>query len=127
MFKEIILKRFELEHDLDIAMVNKAYRNQGPFKKTYVVHDPDNGQEGTDLFPEDCDEDDLDNKVDTSQGFTPHEPLLMATGDYFEENPDDTDAYKEVEICEVCYLKVFGDECCEDDPSDIESNADSEG
>ena len=50
----------------------------------------------------------------------------MATGDYFEENPDDTEPYEEVEICGVAYLSVYGIECDEDDPSDGESNADSE-
>ena len=55
--------------------------------KTYVVHDPEHGQEGTELNPEDFDEDNLDEKIETSEGYNPPQPVLMATGDFFEEKP----------------------------------------
>ena len=79
-----------MKHELDCSMVEKAFKNRGRFNahKTYVVHDPENDLEGTDLFPEDCDEDCLDDKVDVRDGFSPNQPALMATGPFFDENPE---------------------------------------
>ena len=59
--RKVILDRYELKHELDITMVDRAYKNRGRYEpnKTYVVHDPANGIEGTDLYTEDCDEEQL--------------------------------------------------------------------
>mgnify|MGYP003315258050 CR=1 FL=1 len=103
------MKKFELKHELDYTMVDRAFRNRGGRfpHKTYITHYPENGAEGTDLAPEDCDEDVLDEQVDTSQGYTPAQPTLVATGDFFEENPEDNDPYHELEVCEVCFIKCL--------------------
>ncbi len=66
--KRIILDRYELKHELDCSMVENAYKNRGHHNvsQTYIVHDPLNNVEGTDLFPADCVEEDLDSNVDLS-------------------------------------------------------------
>ncbi len=116
-----------MKHELDCTVVDRAFKNRGRFNVhiTYVVDDLGQGIEGTDLFPEDCDEDVIDDRVDLQQGFSPTQPRMMATGDYFDENPeDDRDSYYEIEPCEVCWINAYGQECDEDesDPSDTESN-----
>ena len=60
--------------------LKKAYKNRGRFDaaKTYVVHNPQENIEGTDLFCEDCDEEYLDERVDLQQGFQPHAPVFIA-------------------------------------------------
>ena len=57
-FKKVILDRYEQKHELDCSMAEKAFKNRGRFEaaKTYVVHNPQENVEGTDLFCEDCDE-----------------------------------------------------------------------
>ena len=75
-FKKNILDRYEQKHELDCSMVEKAFKNRGRFNaaKTYVVHNPQENVDGTDLFPEDCDEEYLDERVDLQQGVQPHAP-----------------------------------------------------
>ena len=46
--------------------------------KTYVVHKPQENDDGTDLCCEDCDEDYIDERVDLQQGFQPHAPVFIA-------------------------------------------------
>ena len=76
-------------------MVQNSYKTRQGRSPVYVVDDPDNELIGTDLWPEDCDEDDVDAKVDWTQGFNPVNPVYMATtvngeptGEFFRENPD---------------------------------------
>jgi len=110
-FKRIILERYDLKHELDCAMVEKAWKNrsQGQASQTYVVHDPEKFVEGTDLYPGDCDEDDLDAKVDLSEGqFVPHQPAMKATGDFFDDYPEESEAYQEIEYNEVNYVNEYG-------------------
>ena len=80
LFKKIILERYERKHELDCAMVERAFKNRGQsnVSHTYVVHDPANGVEGTDLFPADCDKDNLDGQVDLSQGFNPAQTSFLS-------------------------------------------------
>ena len=117
VFKKIILERFSMKHEYDCAMVTQAFKNRGSMNvhHAYVVHDPDNDQEGTDLYPEDCDEEDADASVDLSGGyFSPQKPVLMATGDFFEENPDQEEPYEEITEHEVNWVNECGED--EEDP-----------
>jgi len=99
-FKKVILDRYEMKHELDCAMIERAHRNrQFNHQKVYIAYCPEKDQDGTDLFPEDCDEElHLDTKVDLQNGFRPSQPVLLATvqnGDYFAEYADD-EKYEEI-------------------------------
>ena len=74
------------------------------------------GELGTDLWPQDCDEDQLDEKVDWSLGFVPTQPVYLATGDFFEENPEDEENYLEMGPDDVEWFDP--DDCAEDDDDD---------
>ena len=96
-------------------MVEKAYKNRGRFDaaKTYVVHNPQENVEGTDLFCEDCDEEYLDERVDLQQGFQPRAPVFLAEyeGDDSGIN-DDWDALSEVSNTDLLWSEDEQSECC---------------
>ena len=113
LFKKIILAKYELKHELDCSMVDRAFKNRGYANahQTYVIHEPARGIDGTDLYPYDCDEDNLDDRVDLSQRlFDPGRPTLKATGDGDES--DDDEPYQEEDPCEVNWINEYGD-CCD--------------
>ena len=73
-----------------MVLVEKSYkyRKEGG-RPVYVVQNTENGILGTDLFPADCDEDCLDERVDLQSGiFQPSNPTYVADGDFWEANPD---------------------------------------
>ena len=72
-------------------MVEKAYKNRGRFDaaKTYVVHNPQDNIDGTDLYCEDCDEEYLDDRVDLQQCFRPHAPIFITEHDGNDTSTDD--------------------------------------
>ena len=52
LFESLILKRYENKHELDCAMVDRAFKNKSRdgAHRTYICDDPENGICGTDLF-----------------------------------------------------------------------------
>ena len=126
LFKKIILDRYELKHEMDVTMVNRAFknRNRPDAHKTYVAFDPESpDMPGTDLFREDCDEECLDDVVDTTHGFTPANPVLLAQGEFFNENPGFEESYQELEVHDCLWLNAYGQDC---DLKDSEPNTDNE-
>ena len=116
-FKSIILDRYETKHEVDCAMVERAFKNKNRFDaaRTYVVDNPETGVQGTDLYMEDCDEDCLDDSVDLSIEFDPLNPVYVATELELEDaNYDDF----ECQLCdeeEVGWMNEYGEIMDDDD------------